>query len=110
MERLPDGLLHVAVLTRMPNVSPEMIGWWFGEYMQTTEHYKRWHPRDHVWMSWTNKQPGTHVGASHLVHEYTGAFQNTTSCSVMAKECMYPVSGSISKGSPTSPELRSFPP
>ena len=66
IERLPDGILHVAVLTRMPGVSPEMIGWWFGEYMQTTEHYKRWHPRDHVWMSWADKRPGTHVGGTLL--------------------------------------------
>ena len=51
----------------------EMIGWWFGDYMWTTEHYKRWHPRDHVWMSWEHKQPGTHVGARHLVHEYIGS-------------------------------------
>lgn len=72
VERLQDGVLHVAVLTRMPRVSPAMISWWFGEYMQTTEHYKRWHPRDHVWMSWEDKQPGTHVGAKHLVHEYIG--------------------------------------
>jgi hypothetical protein len=53
-----------------------MIAWWFGEYMQTTEHYKRWHPRDHVWMSWEDKQPGTHVGAKHLVHEYIGGRLN----------------------------------
>jgi hypothetical protein len=50
VERLADGVLHVAVLTRMPEVSPKMVGWWFGEYLQTTKHYKRWHPRDHVWM------------------------------------------------------------
>ncbi len=31
VERLPGGVLHVAVLTRMPGVSPEMVGWWFGE-------------------------------------------------------------------------------
>ena len=72
VERLADGILHVAVLTRMPKVSPPMIDWWFGEYMQTTEQYKRWHPRDHVWMAWENKRPGTHVGAKHLVHEYIG--------------------------------------
>lgn len=76
VERLPDGVLHVAVLTRMPRVSPAMIAWWFGEYMQTTEHYKRWHPRDHVWMSWEDKRPGTHVGAKHLVHEYIGGRLN----------------------------------
>lgn len=71
-ERLDDGVIHVAVLTQMPNVRAEMIAWWFGTYMQTTEHYERWHPRDHVWMDWEDKQPGTHVGAHHLVHEYIG--------------------------------------
>lgn len=72
VERLPDGILHVAVLTRMPDVTPRMIAWWFGEYMQTTEHYRRWHPRDHLWMAWQDKRPGTHVGAKHLVHERIG--------------------------------------
>ena len=72
VERLPDGVMHVAVLTRMPEVRAEMIGWWFGSYMQTTEHYRRWHPRDHHWMDWEDKQPGTHVGAHHLVHETIG--------------------------------------
>ena len=57
VERLDNGIVHVAVLTRMPGVSLEMIRWWFGDYMRTTEHYKRWHPRDHVWMSWDYKQP-----------------------------------------------------
>ncbi|MEM8607029.1 MAG: hypothetical protein AAGF92_07980 [Myxococcota bacterium] len=72
VERLPNGMLHVAVLTRMPGVSPAMIEWWFSEYMRTPEHYKRWHPRDHVWMAWEDKSPGTHVGAKHLVHERIG--------------------------------------
>jgi hypothetical protein len=76
VERLANGVLHVAVLTRMPGVSPRMIEWWFGEYMQTTEHYKRWHPRDHVWMSWEDKRPGTHLGAKHQVHEYIGGRLN----------------------------------
>lgn len=72
VERLEDGVVHVAVLTSMPGVRAEMIAWWFGTYMQTTEHYKRWHPRDHVWMDWEDKSPGTHLGAQHLVHEYIG--------------------------------------
>jgi hypothetical protein len=49
-----------------------MVRWWFADYMQTTEHYKRWHPMAHVWMDWENKVPGEIVGASHLVHEYIG--------------------------------------
>ena len=72
VERLDDGVFHVAVLTRMPGTRAEMIAWWFGTYMQTTEHYRMWHPRDHVWMDWEDKSPGTHVGAHHLVHEYIG--------------------------------------
>lgn len=72
IERLADGVLHVAVMTRMPGVTPRMIEWWFGDYMQTTEHYRRWHPRDHIWMEWADKLPGTHVGAKHLVHERIG--------------------------------------
>ncbi|MEM7138431.1 MAG: hypothetical protein AAF500_17760 [Myxococcota bacterium] len=72
VERLTDGVVHVAVRTPMPEVSPKMVGWWFGEYLQTVEHYRRWHPRDHVWMKWQDKQSGTYVGAKHLVHEYVG--------------------------------------
>ena len=76
VERLDDGVVHVAVLTRMPGVTPAMFEWWFAEYLQTTEHYKRWHPRDHVWMDWEDKRPGTHLGAKHLVHEYIGGRMN----------------------------------
>lgn len=76
VQRLEDGVFHVAVLTPMVGVRAEMIAWWFGTYMQTTEHYKMWHPRDHVWMDWADKSPGTHVGAHHLVHEYIGAKMN----------------------------------
>jgi hypothetical protein len=72
VERFDDGVFHVAVLTPMPSASAEMISWWFGTYMHTTEHYRMWHPRDHVWMDWENKSPGTHIGAHHLVHEYIG--------------------------------------
>lgn len=76
IERLSDGALHVSVTTRMPNVTAEMITWWFGDYMRTTEHYRRWHPRDHVWMDWEDKRPGTYIGAKHLVHEYIGGKMN----------------------------------
>ncbi|MEP5763280.1 MAG: hypothetical protein ABJ308_01735 [Halieaceae bacterium] len=76
VERLPNGILHVAVLTRMPGVTPRMLEWWFGDYLQTTEHYKRWHPRDHLWMAWEDKRLGTHVGAKHQVHEYIGGKLN----------------------------------
>ena len=72
VRRLPNGVYEVSALTPMPGVTPEMVRWWFAEYMQTTEHYQRWHPTAHVWMDWENKVPGEYVGASHLVHEYIG--------------------------------------
>jgi hypothetical protein len=49
-----------------------MLRWWFSDFMQTTEHYSWWHPEDHIWMDWENKEPGKIIGASHLVHEYIG--------------------------------------
>lgn len=70
--RLRDGTVLVAGLTSMPGVRAEMVHWWFADFMRTTEHYRWWHPRDHVWMDWEDKRPGEIVGASHLVHEYIG--------------------------------------
>jgi len=72
IRRQANGVYEVSALTDMPDVTPEMVRWWFADYMQTTDHYKRWHPTAHVWMDWENKKPGEYVGASHLVHEYIG--------------------------------------
>ncbi len=72
VQRQPNGVYQVSALTRMPDVKADMVRWWFADYLQTTEHYKRWHPTAHVWMDWENKVPGAYVGASHLVHEYIG--------------------------------------
>ena len=73
VRRLPDATYLVAVRTAMPAVKAEMVRWWFTDFMKTTEHYKLWHPRDHVWMDWENKKPGEVIGSSHLVHEYIGS-------------------------------------
>jgi len=72
IQRLPDASYLVAVRTTMPEVTADMLRWWFADFMQTTEHYQWWHPEDHVWMDWENKEPGKIIGASHLVHEYIG--------------------------------------
>ncbi|WP_270729207.1 DAPG hydrolase family protein [Shimia sp. Alg240-R146] len=72
VKRHPNGIIEVGALTRMPGVSAEMVHWWFADYLQTTDHYKLWHPKAHVWMDWENKKPGEIIGASHLVHEYIG--------------------------------------
>ena len=72
IQRLPDASYLVAVRTTMPEVTADMLRWWFADFMQTTEHYQWWHPEDHVWMEWENKEPGKIIDASHLVHEYIG--------------------------------------
>lgn len=72
VRRHSNGVYEVSVLTRMPDVEPEMVRWWFGDYLTTTEQYMTWHPTDHVWYDWENKSPGEHIGASGLVHEYIG--------------------------------------
>ena len=72
VSRLPDATYLVAVRTPMPEVKADMVRWWFSDFLQTTEHYNWWHPKDHVWMDWENKEPGKIKGASHLVHEYIG--------------------------------------
>jgi hypothetical protein len=72
VRRLPDATYLVAVRTPMPEVKADMVRWWFSDFLQTTEHYNWWHPKDHVWMDWENKMPGENTGSSHLVHEYIG--------------------------------------
>ena len=72
VRRLPDASYLVAVRTPMPKVKADMVRWWFSDFLQSTEHYSWWHPKDHVWMDWENKKPGENAGSSHLVHEYIG--------------------------------------
>src|SRR5262249_22016535 len=44
----PDGTLVIAARTEMPGVTGEMIDWWFGWHLASSERYRLWHPRDHV--------------------------------------------------------------
>jgi hypothetical protein len=70
--RLSDGQLHVAALTTMPKCKGAMVEWWFG-FIETTEHYKWWHPKDHVWCEWIGERgTGRFIGGTHHVHEYIG--------------------------------------
>jgi hypothetical protein len=72
VRRLRDGTVEVASLVSMPGVTSDMFRWWFSDYLQTTKHYRMWHPKDHVWMDWEHKTPGEITGSHHLVHEYIG--------------------------------------
>lgn len=70
--RLPNGQMHVAVLTRMPRCKGKMVDWWFG-YMGDTKKYKMWHPKDHLVGEWDEHwSPGHYIGASHIIEEYMG--------------------------------------
>jgi hypothetical protein len=53
-------------------VTPAQITWWWG-HINTTERYRRWHPRDHVSFAWEVPPAGSHVGTVQLVREYIGA-------------------------------------
>ncbi len=68
---LENGKKVVAALTRMPRCRAKMVNWWFG-WLGGTDHYKLWHPRDHVFSDWENRKDGNYIGASHIVHEYFG--------------------------------------
>jgi len=70
--RLSDATYLVSVRTVMPDVKAKMVRWWFADFLETSEHYSWWHPKDHIWMDWENKKPDKIIGASHLVHEYIG--------------------------------------
>ena len=72
-ERLPDGVLHVAVRTDMHRCTGEMFEWWF-RFRPDTQQYIWWHPVDHQFSDWTGTlSPDTHIGSEHIViEEFTG--------------------------------------
>ena len=63
------GYRTVCALARMPGVKAHMVDWWF-RWLGGTDQYRLWHPTDHVFSDWEGRTPGTHIGSSHLVHEY----------------------------------------
>lgn len=70
--RLDDGQQNVAAWTTTFGCKGRMAEWWFG-YLRTTEQYKLWHPKDHVWCEWVGeKGTGRFIGGRHHVHEYIG--------------------------------------
>ncbi len=44
---LPDGCGYVAVATAMPEVSGEMVDWWFDWHPREALRYRVWHPAAH---------------------------------------------------------------
>ncbi|KAJ5653450.1 hypothetical protein N7490_000453 [Penicillium lividum] len=68
-----DGMCHIAASTYMKDCTGAMIDWWFG-WINKTEQYTLWHPRDHVFSDWEGPRENnsTYIGGHHLVHEYIG--------------------------------------
>jgi hypothetical protein len=70
--RHDDGRAHVAARTHMIGCKADMIKWWFG-YVHTSDQYKWWHPRDHVYSDWIGERgTGRYIGGTHIAHEYFG--------------------------------------
>src|SRR5262249_47749658 len=79
---LRGGGMHLAILTEMPGVVPEMIDWWFGWHSEEPERYKLWHPRAHVHAAWCSASGASgsrlrgrerYVGRTSCVDEYVGS-------------------------------------
>lgn len=72
IERMPDGVLHVAVRTLMAGCTGEMFRWWFGWGPKTRE-YAWWHPGDHGSSEWLDlPSDGSGIGSTHVVEERLG--------------------------------------
>lgn len=75
---LADGGLVVACRTDMPGVIPEMWDWWMGWHGISTQRYKLWHPRDHVWSAFAEDRSHVrnvrecYVGNDSYVDEFIG--------------------------------------
>ncbi|MFI3142195.1 MAG: hypothetical protein R3Y27_07825 [Clostridia bacterium] len=50
------GDLLVSVTCPMPNVTPEMINWWFWWHAQEPVRYQLWYPHEHLSISYDKKQ------------------------------------------------------
>lgn len=76
---LPDGGVHVAVLTRMPRVKAHMWDWWFSWHGTDPSRYKLWHPESHFYATWADNRgdlsstdPKSYIGRTSLIDEYVG--------------------------------------
>ena len=64
--------IRVAAVDRLGGITPAMIEWWFSRMDEAT--YFQFHPVNHKAFAWVRgKQPGQHVGATHLTHHCYGA-------------------------------------
>lgn len=68
-----DGSAHVAVLTPMPGVTPQMWDWWFAWHGCSAQRYKLWHPLSHIDAHWEDGRDDiAYVGRTSIIEEFIG--------------------------------------
>jgi FAD/FMN-containing dehydrogenase len=69
----PDGSAHVAILTKMPGVTPEMWDWWFAWHGCKDNRYKLWHPKSHYSAQWEDgRDDVAYIGRNSIIAEMIG--------------------------------------
>lgn len=54
-DKLADDSYLVSMVTPMPNVTKEMVSWWFWWHAQDSRRYKAWYPSEHYRISYHKK-------------------------------------------------------
>ncbi len=68
-----DGSIRIAILTKMPRVTPRMWEWWFGWHGCRDNRYKLWHPKAHKAAQWQDgKDDESYIGRTSVIQEYIG--------------------------------------
>lgn len=70
--KLSDGSYIVSMYCPMPNITPEMIAWWFWWHPQKTERYKVWFPGAHKGIGYSKMQ------AKYFSQNTRPPFENNT--------------------------------
>lgn len=54
-ELMDDGSYLVSICVAMPNVTKEMIQWWFWWHASDSKRYQAWYPNEHIGISYHKK-------------------------------------------------------
>ena len=54
--KMPNGDYLVSMICPMPNVTTEMIRWWFWWHTQDSKRYQAWYPSEHFRISYKDKE------------------------------------------------------
>ncbi|MEN9613197.1 MAG: hypothetical protein RLZZ628_4011, partial [Bacteroidota bacterium] len=68
-----DGAASIAILTKMPHVTPKMWDWWFGWHGCKDNRYKLWHPKSHLSAQWEDgRDDVAYIGRNSIIIEQIG--------------------------------------